>query len=63
VRAEISHRWPLAHTPSRDWEDGLRAAMGVELVGRAEMASYFPDSALRSERVAGLVKSLIATKT
>lgn len=63
VRAEISHRWPLAHTPSQDWEEGLRAAMSVELLGRAAMASYFPDSTLRTERVAGLVKSLIAIKT
>jgi hypothetical protein len=63
LRAEISHRWPLAHTRSQDRQDGLQAAMGVELLGRTEMASYFPDSTLRTERVAGLVKSLIATKT
>jgi hypothetical protein len=36
--------------------------MSVELVSRTEMAFYFPDSKLRSERLAGLVKSLIATK-
>jgi hypothetical protein len=62
VRAEIAQRWPLAHSPSASREEGLRAAMDVELVGRAEMACYFPDSVLRTERLAGLVKSLIATK-
>jgi hypothetical protein len=63
VRAEVSRRWPLVHTPPRSREEGLRAAMGIELLGRAEMAFYFPDSALRCERMLGLVKSLIAVKS
>jgi hypothetical protein len=62
VRAEISRRWPLVHTPSTSHEAGLRAAMGVELLSRAEMAAYFPDSTLQVERLLGLVKSLIAVK-
>jgi hypothetical protein len=62
VRAELSRRWPLAHTPSRSWDEGLSAAMSVELLSRAEMAFYFPDSTLRFERMAGVVKSLIAVK-
>jgi hypothetical protein len=62
ARAEISRRWPLVHTPSQSREQSLSAAMSVELVSRTEMAFYFPDSTLRSERLAGLVKSLIATK-
>lgn len=62
VRAEISRRWPLAHTQSRSHVDGLGAAMGVELLSCAEMAFYFPDSTLRFERLGGLVKSLIAVK-
>jgi hypothetical protein len=63
IRAELSRRWPLAHTPSGSWDEGLRAAMSVELLSRAEMAFYFPDSTLRVERVAGIVKSLIAVKS
>ena len=63
VRAEVSRRWPLSHTPSRTTDEGLRAAMSVELLGRAEMAFYFPDSTLRFERLLGVVKSLIAVKT
>jgi hypothetical protein len=63
VRAEVSRRWPLAHTQSQSWNEGLRAAMSVELLSRAEMSFYFPDSMLRAERVAGITKSLIATKT
>ena len=63
VRAELSRRWPLVHTRSQSWDEGLSAAMGVELLSRAEMAYYFPDSAPRYERIAGIVKSLIAIKT
>jgi hypothetical protein len=63
IRAEISCRWPLVHTPSQNKDDGLRAAMGVELLSCTEMAFYFPDSRLRFERMIGAVKSLIAVKT
>jgi hypothetical protein len=63
IRAELSRRWPLVHTPSASYEEGLRAAMGVELLSRAEMAYYFPDSHLQCERVGGIIKSLIAVKT
>jgi hypothetical protein len=62
VRAEISRRWPLAHTMSASWDEGLSEAMSVELLSRAEMAFYFPDSTLRFERMMGVVKSLIAIK-
>ena len=63
VRAEISRRWPLVHTRSASHQDGVRAAMGVELLSRTEMASYFPDSTLRFERAVGAIKALIAVKT
>jgi hypothetical protein len=62
VRAHLSQRWPLVHTPSETRDEGLRAAMGVELLSRAEMAFYFPDSLLQTERMLGAVKSLIAIK-
>jgi hypothetical protein len=63
ARAELSRRWPLVHTRSESREQGLRAAMSVELLSRTEMTFYFPDSALRTERMMGMVKSLIAVKT
>jgi hypothetical protein len=60
VRAEVSRRWPLVHTQSSSREDGLRAAIGVELLSRTEMCLYFPGSQIRQERLAGMVKSLVA---
>lgn len=62
LRARISCQWPLSHTPTKNTSDGLRAAMGVELLSCSEMAFYFPDSTLRFERMIGAVKSLIAVK-
>jgi hypothetical protein len=62
ARARIAHRWPLAHTPSPSVQDGLAEAMSVELLSRSEMAYYFPHAELRLERMAGVVKSLIAVR-
>jgi hypothetical protein len=62
VRAEISRRWPLVHTQSPNRDEGLRAAMSVELLSRTEMAFYFPDSEICTERMLGTAKSLIAIK-
>jgi hypothetical protein len=62
AKAEISRRWPLVYTQSASHAEGVRAAMGVELLSRTEMAYYFPDSVLRAERLMGLTKSLIAIK-
>jgi hypothetical protein len=63
VRAELSRRWPLVHTRSSCREEGIRAALSVELLSRTEMAFYFPQSTLRLERILGVVKSLIAVKS
>jgi hypothetical protein len=62
VRAELSQRWPLVHTRSADRRAALEAALGVELVSRAEMAYLFPSSVIRAEHFAGLPKSLVAIK-
>jgi hypothetical protein len=62
MQAQVASRWPLVHTPPEGRDDGLHAAMSVELLSCAQMAFYFPDSTLRFERMAGLVKSLIAVK-
>jgi hypothetical protein len=63
IRAELSQRWPLVHTPSASRDEGLRAAMQVELLSRTELMFYFPDSTIQAERMLGAVKSLIATKS
>lgn len=62
ARAQLARRWPLAHSRAGSTEEGLRSALGTELIGRAEMVYYFPRSKVISEHLAGLVKSLIATK-
>jgi hypothetical protein len=62
VRAELACRWPLSHAPAASREQGLREALETELVGRSEMRLLFPGSKIRLERVAGLVKSLIAVR-
>lgn len=62
ARATVAQHWPLVHTKPEDRQKALRDAMSVELASRTEMRMYFPDSEIRSEKVAGLTKSLIAVK-
>lgn len=62
ARAEVSRHWPLVHTQSASREEGLRAAIGVELLSRTEMCLYFPGSQILHERMAGMLKSLIAVR-
>ena len=62
ARAQISYRWPLAHTRSASVDDGLTEAMSVELLSRAEMSYYFPHAEIQVERLLGAVKSLIAVR-
>jgi hypothetical protein len=63
LRARISSRWPLIHTRPANREEGLAAALWVELVSRSELAYLFPASVIRPERLAGVTKSLIAIKS
>jgi hypothetical protein len=62
VRAELSRRWPLAHTKPGSRREGLEAVMELELVSRTEMSYYFPSSVIRAERIFGIPKSLVAIK-
>jgi hypothetical protein len=62
AKARVAHRWPLAHTPAASRQEGLAEAISVELLSQAEMAYYFPHSELKSERMLGLVKSIIAVR-
>ena len=62
VRVALSHRWPIGHVRSPDRFSSLADVAWVELVGRTEMAGYFPDSDIWSERFGGLTKSLVAIR-
>ncbi len=63
ARARVALAWPLQHTRAASYADALSSVQWTELVGRSEMAAYFPDSEIVAERVAGLTKSLIALRT
>jgi hypothetical protein len=62
LRAQVVRRWPLLHSRPGNRADALRVVFGTELLDRTQMAYYFPDGTLLSERFAGLTKSLIAVK-
>ncbi|MEU3463652.1 class I SAM-dependent methyltransferase [Streptomyces sp. NPDC006733] len=62
ARAQLARYWPLAHSQAGSTEEGMRSVLGTELISRSEMEFYFPDSRVIGERMAGLVKSLIAVK-
>ena len=61
ARSRVAASWPLAHTRLSP-EDAMNAVQWTELVGIAEMRSYFPDSRIHLERMGGLVKSLVAIR-
>lgn len=60
ARARLAARWPLAHSRPESPADAMSEVQWTELVGVAEMRSYFPSSHIHHERVAGLTKSLVA---
>ena len=63
ARTAIANSWPLVHTRPDSRADALEAVQWTELVGITEMRSYFPESTIVPERMAGLVKSIVAVKT
>ncbi len=62
ARAKIAEKWRLAHTPATSFEEARTSVLWTQLVGITEMRAYFPESQLYYERVAGLIKSIIAVK-
>lgn len=62
ARVAIARRWPLAYTPGKSYELAMRQVLTTELIGRAELRYLFPGATIRSERLAGLTKSLIALR-
>lgn len=62
LRSKIAAKWPLAHSSPADAEAAMSEVQWTELIGRSELASYFPDSVILAEKIAGLTKSIIAVK-
>jgi len=62
ARAAVTLMWPIGNFTHR--RDSLRQRMQdvleIELLSRSELEFYFPHAVILRERVAGLVKSLIA---
>jgi hypothetical protein len=63
LRTTVAHRWPLAHTAAHNRAEAMRDVLWTELIDKTQMRSYFPDSVIRSERIFGLTKSMIAYRT
>jgi hypothetical protein len=62
ARARIALSWPLAHSRARTADEARSAVQWTELIGVTELRSYFPDSEVVHEKVAGLTKSIVAVR-
>lgn len=63
AKAWLVKHWPGRwYGPQEGWHDRMYWSLSVELLTRAEMRFYFPESRMLVERIAGLPKSLIAVK-
>jgi hypothetical protein len=64
AQARLIVAWPLGNYAAlEDREVALRRVLDIELLTRPEMALYFPDAEIRTERALGMTKSFIAVKT
>jgi hypothetical protein len=62
ARVEVSLRWSFGHVQTSTREAAEDRVNEVDLVGIDQMRGYFPDADIWYERMAGLVKSLVAIK-
>ena len=62
ARVAMSSVWPMGNRRTPDRAEATEWAHEVELIGIAQMRSYFPESTIWLERLAGLVKSLVAIR-
>jgi hypothetical protein len=62
ARARLGLHWPLVHTRPADMERAIAQQLSVELLDITAMRHYFPNSQIVYDRLAGLVKSVIAVK-
>jgi hypothetical protein len=63
VRISITRRWPLGYRRATTREKAYELVQEVELVTITEMRKLFPEGDIWFERMAGLVKSLVAVRT
>lgn len=61
-RTRVARDWPLVHTRPASAAEALEDVQWTELIGITELRSYFPESQVVMERMAGLVKSIVAVK-
>jgi hypothetical protein len=62
ARATLARRWPLAKVKPTDAHGAVAGVLWTELVDKTQMRFYFPQSVIRTEKVLGWTKSLIAFK-
>ncbi len=60
ARAWVIADWPLNKWRPADRRAAMEAALELELLGRSELAHYFPTSTIIAERVGPFAKSLVA---
>lgn len=63
ARARVARSWPLVHTLPNSHEEAMNDVQWTELIGVAELRSYFPESQIVRERLGGLTKSIVAVRT
>ena len=63
VRIKITQHWPMGYRRARDYATAYDHVQEVELVTITEMKRLFPEGEIWKERMAGLVKSLVAVRT
>lgn len=63
LQARLAVLWPLGNYAGlHDLDAAIGHVQNIELLGRAEMSSYFPDAEIVTETALGLPKALIAVK-
>lgn len=63
ARVRVTQRWRFGnrYTPSR--QTAVDSVNEVDLIGLTQMRCYFPDAQIWTERMAGLVKSVVAIRS
>ena len=63
LHARVTLVWPFNHTRPTDLDDSIATQLNTELLDITLLHHYFPASLIRTERVGGIVKSIIAVTT
>lgn len=63
TRVFISQHWSMLHMPAeKDRTSAEELVASVELISASEMRSYFPNSQIWFERIAGVPKSIVSLR-